>query len=41
MELAKRHPTIYFRAENLNVAEQEVGNKEPILQVSLRLGRRA
>ena len=29
MELAKRHPTIYFRAENLNVAEQEVGNKEP------------
>ena len=28
MELAKRHLTIYFRAENLNVAEQEVGNKE-------------
>ena len=29
MELAtaKRHPTIYFRAKNLNMAEQEVGNK--------------
>ena len=29
MKLVKRHRTIYFRAENLNVAEQEVGNKEP------------
>ena len=27
MELAKRHPTIYFRAENSNVAEQERENK--------------
>ena len=27
MELAMRHRTIHFRAENLNMAEQEVGNK--------------
>ena len=27
MELAMRHWTIHFRAGNLNVAEQEVGNK--------------
>ena len=29
-EFAKRRRTIYFRAENLNVAKQEVGNKEQI-----------
>ena len=42
MELAMRHRTIHFRAENLlNMAEQEVGNKVTSQLVSLQLGRRA
>ena len=41
MTLVERHRTIYFRAENSYVAEQERYIKPGTLQLSLQRGRRA